>query len=124
MAAILLADDDAYLRTSIERVLSANGHVVTTASDGKEALKLLATAEFDLLITDIVMPEMEGLQLLREIRGSKTPVKIIAMSGGARSSSDYLTMAAMFGAKLTLAKPFDQARLMAAVDQVLGSTDP
>ena len=107
MASILVVEDDAALRQLFERMLVRDGHEVTMAADGAKALKLIETALFDVVITDLIMPEMEGLSLLRELRAKKSPLKIIAMSGGGRgSATDYLEMAKMLGAAATLPKPF------------------
>src|SRR3954467_7323786 len=106
----------------IERALLKGGHQVVTANNGKSALALLATGHFDLVVTDIVMPDMEGLELTRSIRKTKMSIKIIAMSGGGRGSAgDYLTLAKTFGAAATLEKPFDIETLTNTVNDVLGA---
>jgi len=120
MASILVVDDDVALRRLFEQMLVRGGHVVTIAADGAKALKLIETTAFDLVITDLIMPEMEGLSLLREIRNKKLSLKVIAMSGGGRGSAvDYLEMAAMLGAAATLPKPFTFQELSDTVDGVL-----
>jgi CheY-like chemotaxis protein len=102
MAKILVVDDSESLLTLFERQLAAAGHEVTRAINGAKALRLLATAEFDLVITDVVMPDMEGLQLLRELRKLSSPPRAIAMSGGGRgSAAEYLDVAKAFGAAET-----------------------
>ena len=101
MARILLIDDDDSVRTMLRLTLAHFGHTVIEARNGKEGLERVQQANADLLITDIVMPEKEGLKVLMELRKRKPPVKIIAISGG-----DYLHMAKLMGAAKVLAKPF------------------
>jgi redox-sensitive bicupin YhaK (pirin superfamily)/CheY-like chemotaxis protein len=121
MASILVVDDTPALRGLVARVLASAGHSVTQASNGKEALRALQSADFDLVVTDIVMPEMEGLELIRAIRKADPDMKIIGMSGGGRGTpSDYLMLAQNFGAVATLEKPFDSDDLLKAVQSALG----
>jgi len=120
MPSILVVEDDAALRRLFEQMLLRDGHEVTIAADGAKALKLIESASFDVVITDLIMPEMEGLSLLRELRHLKSPLKIIAMSGGGRgSATDYLEMAAMLGAAATLSKPFTHQQLTETVERVM-----
>ena len=121
MASILLVDDNDQLRRMIERGLTKSGHEVLTAVNGKSALAILPKVKFDLILTDIVMPDMEGLELIRSIRKMNSAAKIIAMSGGGRGTADdYLTLAKNFGATATLQKPFEFDALVKTVDEVLG----
>jgi DNA-binding response OmpR family regulator len=120
MAKILLVDDNAELLEMAALFLRQAEHVVTTAADGKEAMRLVEGNAFDLVITDIVMPEKEGLETIMELRRKTPALKIIAMSGGGSvAPEDYLSMARAFGAAQTLAKPFLGEELLAAVDRVL-----
>ncbi len=120
MARILLIDDDDVVRALLHQVLTERGHTVIAASDGDEGLKLFPTAQADLLITDIVMPVKSGLEVLKELRDSRTPFKAIAISGGSRhGDDDGLRRATALGAAKVLAKPFTSGVLMAAVDEVL-----
>jgi DNA-binding response OmpR family regulator len=114
MARILLIDDDDSVRTMLHLTLAHFGHTVIEARNGKEGLELFEHANADLLITDIVMPEKEGLEVLMELRKRHPPVKIIAISGG-----DYLHMAKLMGAAKVLAKPFSTDVLIAAIDELL-----
>jgi DNA-binding response OmpR family regulator len=103
------------------------GHTVIEARNGKEGLELFRSAGADLLITDIVMPEKEGLEVLMELRRSHSRVKIIAISGGGRQNAeDYLHMAKRMGAAKVLAKPFSNEALLAAINELLadGGTSP
>ena len=122
MATILLVDDTAELRRTIERLLTNAGHSVTAASNGAAALRELDRGTFDVIVTDIVMPDMEGLELIRKVRKTYASMPIIAMSGGGRGSSDdYLTLAKNFGAAKTLEKPFQIEDLKKAIDEVLSA---
>ena len=114
MARILLIDDDDSVRTMLRLTLAHFGHTVIEARNGKEGLELFQHANADLLITDIVMPEKEGLEVLMELRKKHPPVKIIAISGG-----DYLHMAKLMGAAKVLAKPFSTNVLIEAIDELL-----
>lgn len=125
MARILLIDDDDSLRTMLRLTLSHFGHIVIEASNGKVGLELFAHANADLVITDIVMPEKEGIEVLMELRKEEPPVKIIAMSGGGRvGATDYLRIATQLGAAKVLTKPFSNEALKAAIDEVLAADAP
>ena len=118
MARILLIEDDDSVRTTLSLILEHVGHTVVEAGDGREGLNLFRRAGADLVITDMVMPGTEGVEVLRELRRTHAPVKIIAMSGAARGAA-YLEMARLLGAAKVLAKPFPTALLLAAVDELL-----
>src|SRR4051812_4019857 len=112
MASILVVDDSAELRKTIVRMLAKAGHEVRDASNGAAALRELERGSFDLVVTDIVMPDMEGLELIRQVKKNHADLPIIAMSGGGRGSvDDYLKLATSFGAAKTLEKPFQIADL-------------
>jgi PAS domain S-box-containing protein len=120
-ARILLIDDDDSFRTMLRLTLVHFGYTVIEARNGKEGLALFKEASADLVITDIVMPEKEGLEVLMELQTKQVPpVKIIAISGGARVSvSDNLHMAKLLGAAKVLAKPFSNEALIAAINELL-----
>jgi len=100
-------------------VLRHAGHSVVEACDGKVGLELFKQSGADLVITDMVMPEKEGFEVLAELRKKQPPVKMIAMSGGGRQKpTDNLRMAGHMGAKV-LTKPFSSSALIAVVDEVL-----
>jgi CheY-like chemotaxis protein len=123
MARILLIDDDDQLRTLLRLMLTHFGHTVTEARNGVEGLKHFALDGTDLVITDLVMPEMEGIETILELRRREPQVKIIAMSGGGRNrGADYLRPAKAMGAAKTLTKPFSNETLIAAVNEVLADT--
>lgn len=105
-------------------MLEAAGHSVVTAKDGNEASKMMASSKIDLVITDLLMPERDGLEFITEIRKKYAGVRIIAMSGGGRVARDsYLRIAKNFGAQFLLEKPFSQAGVLDAVQAVLKETE-
>ena len=123
MAKILLIEDDAAVRAVLCDTLLRFGHGVTQARNGKEGLALLAVAAPDLVITDIIMPEQEGLAVLLEVKTKWPAVKLIAMSGGGRQNpAEYLRLATFFGAARTLMKPFSNLVLSEAISAVLASS--
>jgi DNA-binding response OmpR family regulator len=120
MARILLIEDDHDVRTMLRLTLAKFGHTVTEARDGKEGLRLLDAADPQLVITDLLMPEMEGLSVVMELRVTRPALKIIAISGGGRVGPDnYLRVAKHIGARKILVKPFPAAALLTAVEDLL-----
>jgi DNA-binding response OmpR family regulator len=120
MARILLIDDDELLRAMLSRTLAHFGHAVTEARNGKEGLRLFAALGADIVITDLVMPDKEGIEVVMELRAGSNPPLIIAMSGGGRRNhTDYLRLAKHLGATAILSKPFSSDVLMAAVNGLL-----
>jgi len=102
--------------------LEKAGFEVDLASNGSKGLKLFEKIQADLVITDIIMPEKEGLETIREMKRLKSDLKIIAMSGGGKISADnYLATAKIFGASRVLQKPFSQKLMLDAVKELLGS---
>jgi CheY-like chemotaxis protein len=117
---ILLIDDDPLVAFTVERMLQGGGYTVIRAADGEKGLKTLRGEKIDLVITDIIMPVMEGIETIREIRQHDATVPVIAVSGGGHGSGgNYLRMAQALGATEVLAKPFDQEQLLAAVTRCL-----
>lgn len=107
----------------LQIMLEKFGYEVVTAQDGKQGLNAYHTHGADLVITDLIMPEMEGSETIRALRQLSTTVPIIAMSGGGRGTSDnYLTVAKHFGVSMVLPKPFEIDTLCAAVASLLGGT--
>ena len=122
---ILIVDDDEAVRSVIRRSLERAGYGVREAREGGAALKLLASAPADLVITDLVMPDMEGIALILSLRKSHPKLPVIAMSGGGRMRPEgYLDIARNCGAARILAKPFDVEDLIAMVQQLLGPLPP
>ncbi len=120
MAKILLIDDNAELLAMEREVLSAAGHEVVTAANGREAVPLFVDTVFDLVVTDVIMPEKDGLETISHLRRKVPNLKIIAVSGGGMvEAGDYLAMARKLGAAHTIVKPFTAEQLTKAVDKVL-----
>src|ERR1700687_5518075 len=118
MATILLVDDDDQLRTMLSDALTRAGYQVQEASDGQQAINLYSSHPTDLVITDLVMPGKEGLEMIVEFKRLYPKGKIIAISG-AGSVGGYLKMAKAFGAQRVLAKPFSEEEILEAVSEVL-----
>lgn len=122
MPKILIIDDDAVMRHALRSTLERRGHQVAEAGDGEAGVAVYKETVFDLVITDIIMPGMEGLETVMAIRKFSPAQKIIAMSaGGKGSADDYLQMAARFGAARTIRKPFEVNEFLSAVDAVLAA---
>jgi CheY-like chemotaxis protein len=122
MPTILLVDDDEEFRTILGESLRRAGYEVREAGDGRQGLTLYRERTADLIITDLIMPEKEGLEMIQEVRLLRPDVKIIAISGGSRDgSSDYLKIAKAFGARQVLAKPFTRDEILNAIKEVLES---
>ncbi len=120
MAAILIIDDEDLVRYSLRKVLSPLGHEITEAENGAEGLALIDQQPFDLVITDIIMPEKEGIETITELHRTHPNLKIIAISGGGRTGKkDYLRMAQRLGASHALTKPFGAEDLIEAVNDCL-----
>jgi DNA-binding response OmpR family regulator len=121
MTRILLVDDDVALRSMLKLGMETLGYGVVEARDGREALKLFKDSAFDMVITDLIMPEKEGIELIMELRKQPgKPPKIIAMSGGGHmAASSHLNIARILGVKRMLAKPFGLGELQAAIEAEL-----
>ena len=120
MKRILIIDDDFLVRDMLERLVRKACYDVETAENGFHAMRLHRENPVDLVITDIIMPEKEGLETITELRSLFPSVKIIAISGGGRiGPANYLKMAKMLGADRTFSKPFNPSELIAAVDELL-----
>lgn len=121
MARILLVDDNAELLAMESMVLRHVGHEVVTAGNGKEALQEAQQSTFSLLITDVVMPEMNGLDIIMALQRRQPLLKIIAVTGGGEMNAvSYLSVARKLGATRTLTKPVSGGQLLSAVTGVLG----
>ena len=123
MFRILLVEDDHPLRRALRISLEKSGYEVVEASGGREALAAFKRQPVDLVITDIIMPEMEGLETIHALRKLSPYLLIVAMSGGGRSTpEEYLRLAQQFGAVKVFAKPFEPGALCAAVASLLSGT--
>lgn len=120
MSRILLIDDDDALRKMLRLTLTGMGHSVVEARNGREGVALDATQQPDLVLTDIIMPDKEGIETILEIRRQHPETRIIAMSGGGRvNARDYLVMARRFGARYVLEKPFSNGEMALAIESAL-----
>jgi YesN/AraC family two-component response regulator len=120
MASILIIDDELQIRVMMRRILEKVGYEVYEASDGKEGIKLFREKPTDLVITDIIMPEKEGLETILDLRHDFPKIKIIAISGGGKTGlPNFLPAAKKFGAIRTLPKPFGKDDLLKMVKEVL-----
>lgn len=121
MARILVVDDEPAVRSVVEQALIRFGHEVTTAVDGFDALKKLSLGRFELVVSDMVMPEMDGVKLIGHIRERYPNMKIIAISGGGANHTpqDCLGLAVKAGALRTLMKPFMLSELSSMTSELL-----
>jgi CheY-like chemotaxis protein len=129
MASILLVEDDDQLRTLLRLLLTESGHQVREARNGREACDLYQQKGFDLVITDLVMPDIEGLAVIMNLRRINENVRIIAISGGGqgggpKKAEEYLLIAQKLGAQLTLTKPFGNHEFLDAVCSALETPAP
>lgn len=122
MADIIVVDDEPAILNAVARFLRICGHEVRTSSDGREAMTALDEGPADLVITDINMPDMDGIEILNELRRRSHAIPVIAMSGGGRIDKQILLASAdLLGAVVTIAKPFELEDLRRTVDAVLGN---
>jgi DNA-binding response OmpR family regulator len=118
MAEILVIDDEPEIRGLIARVLTRKGHVVHQAANGREGLQLFQQLRPAAVITDIVMPEGEGIETIQELRRRAPQIPILAISGGSAEAL-YLRAAVRLGASASLQKPFDLGQFTAVVTDLL-----
>ncbi|MFT3781207.1 MAG: response regulator [Nibricoccus sp.] len=117
MARVLVVDDDEQFRAVLVRVLLKCAHEVKEARNGREALVLFSEFIPDIVVTDIMMPEKDGLELVPALRRQKSPVKIIACSGGGHvAAEELLHLARLLGADRVLFKPFALGDLTSAIE--------
>jgi len=127
---VLVVDDDRAFRAMMRRVLERAGFTVTTSLSATEGLAAFDTSPTDLVITDIIMPRMHGVAVIKAIRARRPQTRIVAISGGgnfgpleyqpeAITTSAYLAVATQAGADAVLTKPFDKADLIATVQRLL-----
>jgi len=121
---ILVIDDEDNLRATFQERLTIEGYQVWTASNGRKGLQLYHDHSFDLVITDVLMPELDGLEVVRTLRRVSTTLPIIVMSGGGDRDLDFLMEAEEFGATRTISKPFRPEELIAMIHALLSSTPP
>lgn len=125
MARILVIDDEAPIRSILRRSLERFGHEVVEAPDGSAGTRLFESSSFDLVITDLFMPEREGIETILDLRERYPEVKILVVSGGLPSPGQSLDKfsplgdAEALGADASLEKPFEIKKLLEAVDELL-----
>jgi len=122
MPNILIIGDDERLLGALESSFGSHSYQVYTAQNGVEGLRKVRQNPVDIVITDILMPEKEGLETIQEFRRDFPDVKIIAMSGGGRvGTNDYLRVAELYGAGHVFKKPFRLANMLSAVEGLIGA---
>lgn len=124
MSYILIVDDDDDVRRALRRILELDGHVVVSCADGHEALRALSAGRSDLVITDMYMPEMDGIEFLTRLREQDAELPVLAVSGGSVAPADFvLEDAAQLGANAVLAKPYDMEEMRTTVRGLLTRKD-
>ena len=117
---VLVIDDEPAVRYALTRILESNGFEVTTAPDGLRGMAQFRSCRPDLVITDLIMPEQEGMQTIQQLRQADPDVKILAISGGGRLVNiDFLQVALHLGADGILPKPFELAGAAVTVRRLL-----
>lgn len=118
---ILLADDEESMRVLVDQLLRAAGHSVTVVNNAREAAEHLRRTTYDLVITDVLMPDGDGVDLIADVKKLQPKARILAMSGGGRyfEGSDYLKLATGLGAHMAIAKPFNWEQLQAAMAKAM-----
>ncbi|MFW5489665.1 MAG: response regulator [Desulfovibrio sp.] len=120
MAKILIIDDDPTSRWVLKAILEEEGHNVSEAEDGEQGLALFNATPADLVITDIFMPEKEGVQTIRELLRDHPETRIIAVTdGGSKGMYEPLNWIQLLGVKHTFAKPYDRKQMISAVNELL-----
>ncbi len=120
MAKILVIDDDRMVRETLKIILAAAGHEVLLTEDGNKGLRAFTEFTPDLVITDILMPEKEGMETIRDLRERRPDLPIIAISGGGRvGNMSFLKVAERFGANRTITKPFEPDHIVATIAELL-----
>ena len=125
MGHILLVEDEQLVAETLASAMVSRGHTVVTASNGIEGIKRFTEQAFDLVVTDIIMPDKEGIEMILDMRKFKPETKIIAISGGGRiGNAEFLRMAASVGAMATLQKPIPLAKFLSVLTETLSQSPP
>jgi DNA-binding NtrC family response regulator len=123
MARVLIIDDEEDIRMTVRLTLESMGHEVSEAVNGDEGLQRFSAEKNDLVITDILMPDKEGIETIIELKKIRPDLKIIVMSGGGRINANHvLETAKRFGATVAIKKPFSIAELSRIVDSCLAES--
>ncbi len=121
MAHIIVIDDEEMVRATFRDLLEDRGYDVTEAADGEQGIKAFEARPADVVITDLLMPNKEGIETILELRKARPGVKIIAVSGGGSTKqANFLDMAKKLGADRVFAKPVDLNELADAVETLIG----
>ena len=108
------------VREFLGNLLARNGYETVAAADGKEGVALFRSEQIDLVITDIIMPEKDGIEAIMDMRRERPRLPLIAISGGGRAAPEnYLDAAELLGAMVTIKKPFSNEEILAAVQRLL-----
>jgi len=120
---ILVVDDETDIRHLVRQWLVTAGHTVVAVGSGSEAIQAMQQGHFDLVVTDVLMPDGDGVDLITEIRKTLPTVRIVAISGGGRytEGSDYLELAKAIGAHAAVLKPFTLAQLQQGIDAAMSA---
>jgi CheY-like chemotaxis protein len=125
MARLLIIDDEKLARMTLRKILERAGHEVVEATNGAEGIAMYRAQRSDLVITDIIMPDKEGVETIIELKRDFPDLPLIAMSGGGRTRNlDFLKLAKQYGAARVLAKPFSQNDILEAVSATLAGVEP
>ncbi len=117
---VLLIEDDDFVKNMLKQTFEREGYTVATAANGRIGIRLYESNPFDVVITDLIMPDMEGIETITHLRKINPKVKVIAISGGGRNRpDDYLHLAAKLGAVKTFVKPVDRNALLDAVRELV-----
>jgi DNA-binding response OmpR family regulator len=120
MAVVLLVEDDNDLRQMLASAIGKKKHTVIEASNGRDALNKFKYSLVDLVVTDLLMPEQDGIGLIMELKKAKESLRIIAISGGGKAGpSNYLDIARTLGADAVFSKPFSLQDIMREIDKLL-----
>lgn len=119
MSNILIIDDDNQLRSMLRQMLERDGYVVFDAKDGNEGLEIFNKEKFNLVITDMLMPEKDGVETTAELLIQDPDIKIIGLTGGGVEGFDFLHQAKHYGIHRTLSKPFGKNEMLTTVRELL-----
>jgi CheY-like chemotaxis protein len=120
MALIMVVDDDRHVQLALRQIVESAGHSAIEAGNGQEAIEMFEEYRPDLVITDIFMPQTDGIETIRAIRRCQPDARIIAISGGYVGSGwNYLGSVVVLGADLALQKPFTVRQMTTAIDRLL-----
>ncbi len=121
MATVLIIEDDQEVRDYLVAVLSRAGHTVTAAGNGRDGVAAFREQPTQVVITDIIMPEKDGIETILDLRREHPDLKVIAISGGGRSTPEnYLHSARLLGADRAIRKPFKNEEILGAVRELAG----